>query len=233
MLFCADFCVLGFQCIIVMIFHNFWISNVLIQKTEVVEHCTACNNICTKAELTSRALKKKMEHSWSSSSEGSLNKFCARASLVLNQSCAGLCSGSLSAVMRQMNTHTRIPTISQDVFSCRWIGLQCSSAPWHHTQTRDTQQRYQGTYHGGDLELNRMKPLPVEITLGFTCWRFSLYVTAIYCSSYQKKSCGGEGNQPPQNPHDRPDLLILCTMLCSSWMSKASDSSLYDAVHSL
>lgn len=167
--------------------------------------------------------------------------FCARASLVLNQSCAGLCSDSLSAVMRQMNTHTRIPTISQDVFSCRWIGLQCSSAPWHHTQTRDTQQRYQGTYHGGDLQLNRMKPLPVEITLGFTCWRFSLYVTAIYCSSYQKKSCfhclqvicGGEGNQPPQNPHDRPDLLILCTMLCSSWMSKASDSSLYDAVHSL
>ncbi|XP_026083767.1 uncharacterized protein LOC113059453 isoform X2 [Carassius auratus] len=226
MLFCADFCVLGFQCIIVMILHNFWISNVLIQKTEVVEHCTACNNICTKAELTSRALKKKMEHSWSSSSEGSLNNvLCTSIIGVESKLCRIVFRLSVCCDEADEHSHKDTHTISQDVFSCRWIGLQCSSAPWHHTQTRDIQQRYQeGTYHGGDLQLNRMKPLPVGITLGFFCWWFNLYVTAIYCSSYQKKSCfhclqvicGGEGNQPPQNPHDRLDLFILCTMLCSS-----------------
>ncbi|XP_026077856.1 uncharacterized protein LOC113055670 isoform X2 [Carassius auratus] len=199
MLFCADFCVLGFQCIIVMILHNFWISNVLIQKTEVVEHCTACINICTKAELTSRALKKKMEHSWSSSSDGSLNN-------VLCTSIIGIESKLCRILFR--------------------LSVFCDEADEH--SHKDTHHLPGCVF----LQVDR----PPEFFSTLASYTDPGYSTKI--SSYQKKSCFHCLSSVVEKAISllkipMTDLLILCTMLCSSWMSKASDSSLYDAVHSL
>lgn len=54
---CAGFCVLRFRWVIVRIFHNLWINNVPILKTEVVEHRAARNNVWHKGRADFQGLE--------------------------------------------------------------------------------------------------------------------------------------------------------------------------------
>ncbi len=118
----AGFCVLGFRWVIGRILHNLWINNVPVLKAEVVEHCTACNNIWHKDRAHFQGLEEDGAPACLQHPKGSRNNVMCTSMLGVE--------ASLYRILYRLSvwcdeadgrTQTGIPTISKEAFSCRWI----------------------------------------------------------------------------------------------------------------
>lgn len=169
------------------ILHNLWINNVPVLKPEVMEHRTARNNIRHKGRADFQGLEEDEAPVCLQHPEGSLHNVACTSMLGVEASLYRiLYKLSIWCDEADGRAQTRIPNISKDAFSCRWIqAASVNGAVLQHPSivhrpgvtNKDLEELSLVVSDG--LQLDRVEQLPVKIACGVTCRWLDPDVTAI------------------------------------------------------